>query len=165
MYYIVLHQLNLQQFFDVCNVFFPNAIFQNQKKHDSQRFARILCFFLRPEIGQFSPHCGADFLLNYTEQLETKEKIHWRNFKKIQWRLRPEIADFCLLLWSNVSWILVIAFTSSLHVAKPPRGTRNLLEVPKLGHMPRGSYPPQRRSRHLLETPLLTIPFENPFSL
>ena len=33
----------------------------------------ILRLFLRPEIGQFSPHFGAISLMNYTENLEKKE--------------------------------------------------------------------------------------------
>ena len=32
--------------------------------------------------GPFSPHFGAISLLNYTVNLEKREKIHWRNFKK-----------------------------------------------------------------------------------
>ena len=39
-------------------------------------------FVLRPKIGQFSPHFGAISLLNYTVNLEKREKNHWRNFKK-----------------------------------------------------------------------------------
>ena len=34
---------------------------------------KILRFFPRPEIGQFSPHIGAISLLNYTENLEEKK--------------------------------------------------------------------------------------------
>ena len=77
---------------------------RDQTNHDSQRHDRFLRFFLRLEIGQFSPHFGAMSLLNYTGNLEKREKIHWRKFKKFQWRRRPEIADFCPLSWSNVSW-------------------------------------------------------------
>ena len=55
------------------------------------------------EIGQFSPHFGAISLLNYTENMENKEKSTGENPPQIQWRQRPEIADFCPLSWSNVS--------------------------------------------------------------
>ena len=41
--------------------------------HDSQRRGRILHFFLRPDIGQFSPHLGAISLPNYTRNLEKGE--------------------------------------------------------------------------------------------
>ena len=41
--------------------------------------------FLRPEIGQFSPHLGAVSLLSYTvKKLEKRGKIHCRKNKKIQ---------------------------------------------------------------------------------
>ena len=70
-----------------------------EKSHDSQRRDRNLRFFLRPEIGRFSPHFGAISLLIYTENLEKKgKKIHWRKFKEIQWRRCPEIADFLSLV-------------------------------------------------------------------
>ena len=82
-----------------------------QKKHDSQRRDRVLRFFLRPEIGQFSPHLG---LLRYTENRRKRNKIHWRKFQNIQWRRRPEIADFCPLSLSNTS--------SSIKSRSPPPG-------------------------------------------
>ena len=53
-----------------------------KKNHDSQRRDRILRFFLRPEIGQYSPYFGAISLRNYTVNPEKKGKIHWRNSKK-----------------------------------------------------------------------------------
>ena len=57
---------------------------------------RILYFFLRPEIGQFSPHFGSISLLNYTEDpLEKIQKLQWRDF--------PKIADLCRLSWSDAS--------------------------------------------------------------
>ena len=34
---------------------------------------------------------------------EKSKNIHWRKILKIQWRRRPEIADFCPLSWSNMS--------------------------------------------------------------
>ena len=54
---------------------------RDRRNHDSQRRDRIPRFFLRPEIGQFSPDLGAISLLNYTENLEKEEKIHWRKFR------------------------------------------------------------------------------------
>ena len=77
----------------------------DRKNHDSHRRDRILRFFLRPDIGQFSPHVGAISLLKYTVNLEKREKTleKIQKFKKIQWRQRPEIADFCPLSWSNAS--------------------------------------------------------------
>ena len=56
--------------------------FTAPKDHDSQRSDRIPRFFLGPKIGQFSPHFEAIFSLNYAENLEKKQKIHWRNKKK-----------------------------------------------------------------------------------
>ena len=70
----------------------------------SQRRDRILRFFLRPEIGQFSPHFGAISLLNCTVNLEKRGENPLEKIKKNQWRRRPELADFCPLSWSNVSW-------------------------------------------------------------
>ena len=69
---------------------------RDRKNHDSQRRDRILRFFLRPGIGQFSPHFGAVSSLSYTVNLEKGKKMHWRKLKKIQWRRRPEIADFAV---------------------------------------------------------------------
>ena len=66
------------------------------KNHDSQRRDRILRFYLHSEIGQFSPHVGANSLLNFIEALEKKEKNQLEKLQKIQWRRSPEIADFCL---------------------------------------------------------------------
>ena len=44
--------------------------FRERKTHDSQRCDKILRLFRRAEIGQFSAHCGASSLLNYTDNLE-----------------------------------------------------------------------------------------------
>ena len=71
------------------------------KDHDSQRRDRILPCFLRSEIGQFSPYFRGDFWLTYTENLEKEPKNPLEKIKKIQWRRRPEIADFCPLSWSS----------------------------------------------------------------
>ena len=68
-----------------CNksVRIQKLILGTEKNHDSQRRDRILRFFLLPEIGQFSPHFGAISLLNYTVNLEKRErKVRWRKFKK-----------------------------------------------------------------------------------
>ena len=53
---------------------FKGSRSQDRKSHDTHRRDRILCFFLRPEIGQISPHLGAISLQNYTENLEKEEK-------------------------------------------------------------------------------------------
>ena len=80
-----------------------------RKNHDSQRCDRILRFFLRPEIGQLSPHFGVISLLHYTENLEKMEQNPLG--KKKKWRWRPEMADFCpLSCWrvakgSSISWV------------------------------------------------------------
>ena len=79
-------------------------LFSGPENHDSQRRDRILRPFLRPEIGQFSPHFGMISLPNYTENLEKNEKHPLEKIQKIQWRRRPEIADFCPLSWSNAPW-------------------------------------------------------------
>ena len=88
------------------------GVFRDQESHDSQRRDRILRSFVPPEIRQNCPHFGAVSLLSYTINLEKREKIHWRKFKKIQWRRRPAIADFCPLPWPNASWVLR-AFSSN----------------------------------------------------
>ena len=72
------------------------ATFRTEKTMTDRR-DKILRFFLCLEIGQFSPHLGAISLFNYTEDLERREKLHWRKFQKIQWRQLPEIVDFCPL--------------------------------------------------------------------
>ena len=67
------------------------------KDHDSQRRDRSLRFCLRPEIGQFSPHC---YIINCTESLEKKEKrTPLEKEKKVE--TTPEVADFCPLSRSN----------------------------------------------------------------
>ena len=77
---------------------------RDRKNHDSQRRDRILCFFLRPEIGQVSPHFGGDFLTElHSEPGEKGEETLWRKLNKSQWRRHPEITDFCPLSWSNAS--------------------------------------------------------------
>ena len=61
-------------------------------------------FSLRGKSGNFLLIFGAISLLSYTENLERKEESPLEKiFKKIQWRWRPEIADFCRLSWSNAS--------------------------------------------------------------
>ena len=51
----------------------------------------------------FTPY--EPFLLGVGVVLNLLKKSTGKNSKqKIQWRPRPEIADFCPLSWSNVSW-------------------------------------------------------------
>ena len=68
----------------------------------------------------FSARKSGDFLHilgRFPNQIAQKtrrhrKKIHWRKFKKIQWRRHPEIADFCPLSWSNASWKIGNAWSS-----------------------------------------------------
>ena len=61
------------------------------------------------DLTRFSPQhfplLSPDFrglvLLNCTQKLEKKAK---NPVESLQWRRRPEIADFCPLSWSNLSW-------------------------------------------------------------
>ena len=64
--------------------------------------------------------------------------------ESLQWRRRPEIADFCPLSWSNVSWI---QFT----LCFPRRSCQESLDGPSLN----GLFPAHSDDvkRHLLETP------------
>ena len=64
---------------------------EKKKKRDSHRRDRILRFFLRPEIVQFSPHFGAMSILNYTVNQEKRGKKSIGEFKKIQWRRAPQL--------------------------------------------------------------------------
>ena len=57
--------------------------YRDRKNYDSQRRDRILRLFLRPEIGQFSPHFGAISLLNCTQDLEKKEKNPLEKIQKV----------------------------------------------------------------------------------
>ena len=41
------------------------------------------------------------FLTKLHSKPGEKGKVHWRKFKKIHWRRRPEIADCCPLAWSK----------------------------------------------------------------
>ena len=66
-------------------------IFWDRKTHDSQRRDRILRSVLRLQIGQLSPHFGAIALLNYTENLEKRETIHWRKVKKSSGETSPKL--------------------------------------------------------------------------
>ena len=54
---------------------------RTEKNNASQRRDMILRFFLRPEIGQMSPHFGA-ISLSHTVNLEKRERFRWRKFKK-----------------------------------------------------------------------------------
>ena len=80
---------------------------RDRKTRDSQRREsrdRILCFFSPPGNRAIFSTFWGDFLTKlHSKPGEKGKKIHWRKFKKVQWRQRPEIADFCPLSWSNVS--------------------------------------------------------------
>ena len=52
------------------------------------------------DFSLLSPDFRGLVLLNYTENLEQKKE---NPVESLQWRRRPEIADFCPLSWSNVS--------------------------------------------------------------
>ena len=58
--------------------------------NDGQRRDRILRLFLRPEIGQLSPHFGA-ISLQKKENLEKRKKIHWRKFKESSGETSPKL--------------------------------------------------------------------------
>ena len=82
---------------------FQSATHSGPKNHDSQRRDRILRPFSPPGNRAIFSTFGGDFLLSYTENLEKKLKNPLEKLQKIQWRRRPEIADFSPLLWSNAS--------------------------------------------------------------
>ena len=76
-----------------------------KKPWQSETLTGFYAFSLHPEIGQFSPHFWDPFLTKlHSKPGVNGGKKHWRKWKKIQWRRRREIADFCPLSWSNVSW-------------------------------------------------------------
>ena len=99
---------------------FQMSPFKMSEKTMTARDVTGFCaFFSAQESGQCSPHFGAISLLNYTGNQEKKK--HWRKFKKIQWRRHPEIADFCPLSWSNVSWPFKMSpFRASWYFFAPP---------------------------------------------
>ena len=68
--------------------------------HDSQRRDSVLRFFLRRAI--FATFWG-DSLLHIAQKSRRKRRKIHEKIQKIQWRRRPEIADFCPLSWSNAS--------------------------------------------------------------
>ena len=96
----------------------PKKPWQPQTWQDLTRFSPL-------DFSLLSPDFRGLVLLNYTENLEKKQKI--------QWRRRPEIADFCPLSWSNVSWI---CGTKSQPEVGDRKGTTS--KVPE-GHHPRGT--------------------------
>ena len=63
--------------------------------------------FSLPGIGQFFPHFGVISSLNWAEKPWRKIENPLEKIQKIQWTRRPEIAEFCPLLWSNVSWAIL----------------------------------------------------------
>ena len=76
---------------------------QSRKNHDSHRRDRIWRDFLHWIFRYFLHFFWGLVLLNCTEILEKKQK---NPVESLQWRRRPEIADFCPLSWSNLSWHL-----------------------------------------------------------
>ena len=62
---------------------------------------RALWVFSAPGNRAIFSTFGAISLLYYTVN---QGKNPLEKIQKIQWRRRPEIADFCPLSWSNVSW-------------------------------------------------------------
>ena len=62
-----------------------------EKNHDSHRLDRILRFFLRPEIGQFSPHLDSASLLSYSVNLEKREKSTGENSKQCSGEGAPKL--------------------------------------------------------------------------
>ena len=77
---------------------------RDRKDHDSQTWQDSKLFSLPGKRAIFCTFWGC-FLTNCRENLERKgEKTLEKIQKKIQWRRRPEIADFFPLSWSNVSW-------------------------------------------------------------
>ena len=82
---------------------FPTILSRDCKNHDSQRHDRILGCSLHPEIRQLFLVFWGNFLTNYAVSLEKREKNPLEKIQKIQWRRRPEIADFCPLSRSNSS--------------------------------------------------------------
>ena len=80
---------------------FPkDPFFQGRKNRDSHRRDRIWCDFLHWIFRYFLQILGGSSYQNAHK--------YWRKSKKsvesLQWRRRPEIADFCPLSWSNVPW-------------------------------------------------------------
>ena len=82
---------------------FACATKRGLKSHDSQTRDRILGFFLRLEIGQFSPICffvrGGDFLT----KLHCKPEEKGKNRLESSGDGAPEFLDFCPLSWSSTS--------------------------------------------------------------
>ena len=77
--------------------------FGTEKTMDSHRRDGILRFFLRLEIGQFSPHFGASSLLNCTVNLEKREKSTGENSKRSSGDGAPKLKISVPCAWSNVS--------------------------------------------------------------
>ena len=63
----------------------------------------------RLDFSLLSPDFRGLLLLNCTEILEKKQK---NPVESLQWRRRPEIADFCPLSWSSLSWAISCRHTS-----------------------------------------------------
>ena len=64
---------------------------------------RFYAFFCARKSGNFSPHFGAISILNlHSKPEEMGENPLEKIQKKIHWRRRPEIVNFCPLSWSNL---------------------------------------------------------------
>ena len=88
-------------------------------------------FFSASEFGNFLHILGRNSLLNYTETWR-KGKIHWRKFKKIQWRRRPRNYRFLSLVVAEhvlIKTTQKIAQESGLFSASPFCQARNLHTV------------------------------------
>ena len=76
-----------------------NSLFNSgPKKPWQQETWQDLSIFLRLDIGPFSPHLGAISLLNYTSNLDRKEKIHWRTFEKCSGDSAPTLQILSLVV-------------------------------------------------------------------
>ena len=53
----------------------------------------IVCICLHLEIRQFCPHFGVTCLLNYTDNMESREKINWRKFPNPSGAIPPKLQN------------------------------------------------------------------------
>ena len=116
-----LFELMIYQFPFAINMLLLMMYLCQDRKTMTTRDVKGFYFFLWPEIGQF-----LIFLTKLHRKSGEKGKIHWRKYKEIQWRWRPEIADYCpervltmhLFLLKN----LVLKFESLLSIYLFVRG-------------------------------------------
>ena len=72
-------------------------VFGTEKNMTARDVTGFHAFFSARKSGNFL-HILGRFPYSIAQKTWRKRKnIHWRNFLKIQWRRRPEIADFCPL--------------------------------------------------------------------